>query len=259
MDFHPVEFNLRESFRALAVRRAAGDVLELPGVSIASLGAKFQMFNAAFLSEPVETPAELEIRLQRAAAHFRSRATRWSFWFCEDWLAGPARRALSQKCERASLRLASEMPGMATEKLRPVKRALPVLECLPVDSARRLADFHGIGAVSFHVPMDWFTEVFDGDLPVARPRFRCFVGYVNGLPVATAACVRAADSLGLYNIATAPSHRKKGFGEAITRQVAEACGPADRLVLQSTAHGFRLYERLGFRSVTRILVYNSMP
>jgi hypothetical protein len=31
------------------------------------------------------------------------------------------------------------------------------------------------------------------------------------------------------------------------------------VVLQSTSHGFGLYERLGFRAVTRILVYNSMP
>lgn len=259
MDFHPVEFNLRESFRVLADGRPAGDVLELPGVSIASVGAKFQMFNAAFLSQPVDTPAELEARLQRAAAHFRSRALRWSFWFCEDWLAGSVRRTLSQKCERAGLRLASEMPGMGAERLRPVKRALPAVECLPVDSPEKLADFHGIGSVSFHVPMDWFTEVFDAQLPVARPRFHCWVGYLDGLPVTTAACVRAGGVLGLYNIATAPAYRRKGFAEAITRHVVRACAGPDSIVLQSTAHGFRLYDRLGFRSVTRILVYNSMP
>jgi GNAT superfamily N-acetyltransferase len=259
MDFHPVEFNLRESFRVLADGRAAGDVLELPGVSIASVGAKFQMFNAAFLSARVETPAELEARLQSAAAHFRSRAIRWSFWVCEDWLAGPVRRVLTLRCERARLRLASEMPGMAADRLRPVKRALPEIECLPVDSPQRLADFHGIGSVSFHVPMDWFTEVFDAQLPAARPGFRCWVGYHDGTPVTTAACVRTQGALGLYNIATAPFYRKKGFAEAITRHVVSTCAGSDGLVLQSTAHGFRLYERLGFRSVTRILVFNSMP
>ncbi len=254
-----MEFNLRESFRVLAEGRPRGDVLELPGVSIASVGAKFQMFNAAFLSEPVDTAAELDARLERAAAHFQSRALRWSFWICESWLTSPLRRSLSRRCEQASLRLAAEMPGMAADRLRPVKRALPTLECFPVDSARRLADFHGIGSVSFHVPIDWFTEVFDERLPQARPRFSCWVGYLDGLPVATAACVRAGGALGLYNIATAPLYRRKGFGEAITRHVVSACAGADGLVLQSTAHGFRLYDSLGFRSVTRILVYNSMP
>src|ERR1700733_13821453 len=47
MDFHPVEENLRQSFRVLAAGRPRCDVIELPGVSIASLGVAFQMFNAA--------------------------------------------------------------------------------------------------------------------------------------------------------------------------------------------------------------------
>jgi GNAT superfamily N-acetyltransferase len=259
MDFHPVEFNLRESFRVLAAGRGAGDVLELPGLSIASLGAKFQMFNAAFLSAPVANAAELEDRLCLAAGHFRSRGLRWSFWICDDWLAGPARRVLSRQCDHAHLRLSADMPGMVANQLRPVKRALPTLEFVRVDSVRRVADFNGIGSVCFNVPMDWFSEVFDAHLPEERPRFSCWTGYLDGLPVATAACVRTGSVLGLYNVATAPGYRKRGFGEAITRHVVDASEQADSLVLQSTSHGFGLYERLGFRTVTRILVYNSMP
>jgi hypothetical protein len=259
MDFHPIEFNLRESFRVLAASRRAGDVLELPGLSIASLGAKFQMFNAAFLSAPVANAAELDERLSQAVGHFRSRGLRWSLWVCDDWLAGPARRVLSQQCDRAGLRLSADMPGMAADRLRPAKRALPVLEFARVDSPRTLADFHGIGSVCFNVPMDWFREVFDDAMPVERPRFHCWTGYLNGLPVTTAACVRTAGVLGLYNVATAPGYRKRGFAEAITRHVLQAHEDVDTLVLQSTSHGLGLYERLGFQSVTRILVYNSMP
>ncbi len=262
MDFHEVEFNLRESFRVLAEGRGSGDVLELPGLSIASLGAKFQMFNAVFLSAPVANTAELEERLRLAAAHFRSRGLRWSFWFCDDWLAGPVRRVLSQQCNRANLRLSADMPGMAANRLLPVKRVLPRLDFVRVDSPRRLADFHGIGSVCFNVPMDWFKEVFDAGLPAERPRFSCWAGYLDGLPVTTAAAVRTGRVLGLYNVATAPGYRKRGFGEAITRHLVEAGEATEALegvVLQSTSHGFALYERLGFRPVTRILVYNSMP
>jgi GNAT superfamily N-acetyltransferase len=259
MDFHPVEFNLRESFRALAAGRPAGDVRELPGVSIASVGAMFQMFNAAYLSEPVATVAELEDRVRRAGEYFGSRGVRWSFWFCEDWLAWGARRMLNRTCDRAGLRIATEMPGMAAERLRPVKRVLPALECVPVNTEQRLADFHGIGSVCFHVPMMWFREVFDASLLGDRPRFACWMGYSDGVPVATAATVRTGPVLGLYNIATAPGYRGRGFAEAITRHVVAAEPDAEGLVLQSTSHGFRMYERMGFRSVTRILVYNSMP
>ena len=148
---------------------------------------------------------------------------------------------------------------MVADRLKPRKRVIPEIECVPVNSERTLADFHGIGSVSFHVPLEWFTQVFDAETPVARPRFSCWVGYLDGQPVTTAACVRAGGVLGLYNIATAPLFRRRGFAEAITRHLVRTCAGGAGIVLQSTAHGYRLYERLGFRSVTRILVYNSMP
>jgi GNAT superfamily N-acetyltransferase len=255
MDFVPIEENLRQSFRVLAAGRPRGDVIEFPGVTIASLGAKFQMFNAAFLNSPA-TRGDFEERLESIQRHFRGRAMAWSLWICEDWLDRPLRRHLSQTCLRYGLRLSSEMPGMTADAIRHPKRELPVLEYRRVDSVRELADFRGIGSVCFHVPLDWFSEVFDETMPSSRPGFRCWVGYLDGAPVVTAATVPSDGVLGLYNIATAPEFRGRGFGEAITRHVASEAG-ALPLVLQSTSKGLHLYERLGFRAVTRILVYNS--
>jgi ribosomal protein S18 acetylase RimI-like enzyme len=260
MDFHPVEANLRESFRVLAAGRPRGDVLEMPGVTIASLGVAFQMFNAAFLNQPAEGLKELECRLDLARRHFRSRSLPWSFWICEDWLDRPARRGLTQACARFGLRLSSEMPGMTAERLTPQKRALPELEIRRLDSAALLDDFRGVGAVCFHVPLPWFSEVFDGSLPDQRTGFACWVAYHDGQPVATAATVAAHGVVGLYNIATAPGQRGRGFAETVTRHAAgaalDAAGPIP-LVLESTSSGFRLYDRLGFRTVTGIAVYNS--
>jgi ribosomal protein S18 acetylase RimI-like enzyme len=87
------------------------------------------------------------------------------------------------------------------------------------------------------------------------------VGYLNGLPVTTAATVPSRGAIGLYNVATDPSFRGRGFGEAITRHVMTEAAiqyGSRRMILQSTSHGLRLYERLGFQAVTRILVYNSI-
>jgi len=47
VDFESVAVNLRESFRAIAASRAPGEIRELRGVSIASAGVTFQMFNSA--------------------------------------------------------------------------------------------------------------------------------------------------------------------------------------------------------------------
>jgi GNAT superfamily N-acetyltransferase len=259
MSFRDVADNLRESFRVLADGRTGAEVLELPGISIASLGVSFQMFNAAFVSAPVETQAELEARLRTARSYFDSRGLPWALWVCEDWLAVGLRRKLSRTCEAFGLRLSSEMPGMATDRIEPPKRKLPELEVRRVEAEASLNDFRAIGSHCFHVPMVWFSEVFDEEMAV-RQTFVCWVGYRDGMPIASAASVVCGGALGIYNVATSPEFRNCGYAEAITRYAIDAglrVAPARRFVLQSTAAGQRIYERMGFRPVTRVLVYNS--
>jgi GNAT superfamily N-acetyltransferase len=259
VSFRDVAENLRQSFRTLAEERPGAEVVELAGVSIASLGVAFQMFNAAFLSEPVEKESELEERLRAAAGYFASRGLPWAFWICEDWMAASLRRKLSRACQTFGLRLSSEMPGMATGHLKPPTRTLPEMEVRAMEPGATLNDFRALGSTCFHVPITWFSEVFD-ERVAARKVFRCWVGYRNGLPVATAASVLSERALGIYNVATAPEHRKHGYGEGITRFAIDSAsrdGEARRLVLQSTSQGHRLYDRMGFYPVTRVLVYNS--
>lgn len=258
--FRAVESNLRQSFRALALARPAGDVAELPGLTIASAGVKFQMFNAAFFSSPLVSPEDVTERVVRAAERFQARQQAWALWVCESWLARNEMRTLSRECQRAGLRPASEMPGMVLDALRPSKRLLPMLELREITGAEALRDFRAIGSVCFHVPHSWFGEVFDEEMHL-RPDFRGYTGYLNGEPVATSAWVRGDEAIGLYNIATVPEYREKGIAEAITRAtigLARRETGIDATVLQSTSMGFRLYQRLGFREVTRILVYNSL-
>jgi ribosomal protein S18 acetylase RimI-like enzyme len=253
--------NLRQSFRVLADGRPHGRVLELPGVSIASLGVTFQMFNGAFFSEPVETETVLEERLRCARDYFAAQALRWSFWICEDWLSPGVRRKLSRACETMGLRLSSEMPGLAAERLRHPARALPTIDFRRVDSPQTLDDFRGLGATCFRVPIAWFSEVFDVSVAASQP-FVCWVGYCDGEPVATAATVSGQGITGLYNVATAPAFRRRGYGEAITRHAIDTAvreSGSTRIVLQSTSEGLRLYQRIGFQPVTRVLVYNSAP
>lgn len=260
--FQCVANNLRESFRVLAQGRPRGRVLELPGVSVASLGVAFQMFNAAFLSEPIESESVLQERLGAAQDFFSAAGLRWSFWICEDWLMTTAvRRKLSRACDSVGLRLSSELPGLKAEQLAMPSRAMPPMEARRVDSESTLQDFRAIGATCFHVPVAWFCEVFDQSITAGGP-FVCWVGYRDGEPVATAATVFAEGAIGVYNVATMPGWRRRGYGEAITRHAIDAAGHEHgcaRVVLQSTSEGLGLYQRIGFEPVTRVLVYNSMP
>lgn len=133
------------------------------------------------------------------------------------------------------------------------------LKIKPVNDDASLAEFCRLGAECFRVPPDWFEEIYDGARRLAGP-LRGWVGYLNGEAVATVATVASDDVVGVYNLATGVPFRKRGFGEAMSRHaVTETFGVTGEkpIVLQSTTLGLRLYRRLGFQAVGRILVFPS--
>ena len=258
MTFENVADNLRESFRVVAGSRGHGEIRELPGVSIAAAGATFQMFNTAFLSSPVITEAELERRVFLASLHFDARGMEWSYWVCHDWIEARARKRVRRILESNGMRFSVELPGMVAECLAAPRRPLPRIEFRRVGDASTRAAFCAIGSTCFFVPLVWFKEVFDNDL--VWERFVSYVGYLDGEPIATAAVVAGGDALGVYNVATLPEYQHRGYGEAVMRHAlaqARALFGIERSVLQSTPAGLKLYERMGYRAVTRVSVYAS--
>ncbi len=258
MNFEIVAENLRESFRVIAASRAAGENRELRGVSIASAGATFQMFNSAFLSEPVLTDAELTQRILLANAHFNTRGQEWAYWVVEDWLSGHTRKRCRQLLENLGMRHSVNLPGMVAERVAPPVYPLPAMEIRRVCRGPVRDAFCAIGSLCFNVPITWFTEVFDGDS--VWERFESYVGYVDEEPVTTAAIVMGGGAMGVYNVATVPGHRRRGYGEAVMRYAladAESRHGVGRVLLQSTPAGYKLYQRMGFRTVTNVGVYSS--
>ncbi len=258
MNFENVAANLRESFRVIAASRQAGEVRELQGVSIASAGVTFQMFNAAFLSGPVLTEGELSQRVLLPGMHFNSRGLEWAYWVCEDWIAPRPRRRLRAVMDRMGLRHSVDLPGMVAESVAPAARKLPNLEVRRVSDQSTRDAFCAIGSVCFHVPLAWFHEVFDSS--GVFQQFASYVGYVEGEPVSTTALVMGGGAVGVYNVATLPQYQRRGYGEALMRYGLtdfRRRNGVDRTVLQSTPAGLKLYERMGFRTVTRVGVYST--
>jgi len=258
MNYENVAQNLRESFRVIAASRAAGENRELRGVSIASAGATFQMFNCAFLSAPVLTDADLTQRILLASTHFNTRGQEWAYWVCEDWLSGRTRRRSRQLFEELGLRHSVDLPGMVAERLSAPAFPLPAMQVRRVCQGPVRNAFCAIGSLCFNVPLTWFSEVFDSDS--VWERFAGYVAYVDEEPVSTAAVVMGGDALGVYNVATVPGHRGRGYGEAVMRHAladAEYRHGVARVLLQSTPAGYKLYRRMGFRSVTKVGVYSS--
>ena len=242
----------------IAASRRPGEVRELPGVSIAAAGVTFQMFNAAFLSAPVESETELARRIMLASVHFDARGLEWAYWVCEDWMNTSVRRRSRQVFEREGLRHSVELPGMAAERLLPPAKTMPHIDIRRVRNGRAAPDFCGIGSVCFHVPIAWFREVFDSD--GVWEQFAAYVGYVEGEPVSTAAVVLGAGVLGVYNVATLPEQQGRGYGEAVMRYAlddARRITGIERSILQSTPAGLRLYQRMGYQAVTNVTVYST--
>ena len=263
MEFQLVADNLRESFRVIASSRNGGGIARTAGVSIASAGVTFQMFNTAFLSGPVSNETELKKRILQPIMHFDSRGQEWAYWVCEDWIdlcprAG-GRAACSSIMECA---LATELPGMiAGDRILPPEKPLPHVEVRRVRGAATWDAFCQIGSVCFHVPITWFREVFDNEA--------VGVGSLSSASSATwttnwyhrpPRIVNGAGGIGVYNVATLPASQRRGYGEAVLRhalaEVGRERGP-ERVILQSTPAGLRLYERMGFRQVARVAVYSS--
>ena len=258
MEFQFVADNLRESFRAIAASRTAGELRELPGVSIASAGVTFQMFNTAFLSGPVANETELKQRIRLPVAHFNQRGQEWAYWVCEDWIEQPARKRSRRWFEHYGLRLSTELPGMIADGILPPVKSLPPVDVRRVRSAATWDAFCQIGSVCFHVPLTWFREVFDNS--TVWDHFMSYVGYVDEEPVSTTSLVSGAGVLGVYNVATLPGSRRQGIGEAVMRHAladARQRRGVERVILQSTPAGLPLYERMGFRTVSRVAVYSS--
>lgn len=94
-----------------------------------------------------------------------------------------------------------------------------------------------------------------------RPECAAYVGYLNGQPVTAGLGWQTGRTIGVYNIATIPTARRRGFGEAMTARVVDdgAAAGCDVAVLQASSMGRPIYERIGFQISVRYTGYVDSP
>jgi GNAT superfamily N-acetyltransferase len=111
-------------------------------------------------------------------------------------------------------------------------------------------------ALGFGMPESMLRAFVAGDL-WQQPGRIVYVGYVAGEPVTTGLGVRTGNTIGVYNIATIESARKRGYGAAMTERIAAdgAVAGCDVATLQASAMGRPIYERLGYRTVVDYVGY----
>jgi GNAT superfamily N-acetyltransferase len=254
-----VDANLVEFFRHFARVRKTGRVEELTGVSIASSGIEFHMFNAAFFSSPVTGgKKDLDRRVDLAAAVLGGHGGRWAFWASATALSTAVEGRAAATFRRYGLYEAFRHPGLICEEFNPPRRPLPVLEIRRVVDAAGRIEFARLNSLAFHIPFEWCLDLYEIEA-LWDTRFAGYIGYGEGQALCCAATLVAAGVVGVYSVATLPGHEHKGYGEAITRHaVAEARRESGlkQTILQATKAGLPLYQRLGYKLVTHFLIYS---
>ena len=113
------------------------------------------------------------------------------------------------------------------------------------------AHAHAVAAAAgFEVPEEIFLQ-FMTPAVFSECGIRSYLGEVDGEPVTTGLGIAIGRHVGLFNIATPPGHRGRGYGAAVTARAALDAfhDGAERAWLQSSPDGYGVYERLGFRTV----------
>jgi hypothetical protein len=100
-------------------------------------------------------------------------------------------------------------------------------------------------------PLHWLQPARPGtllSLRVLGGPLRLWLGMVNDAPVGVAAAFDSAGVVGVHMVATMSGARGRGYGAALTWQ-AVVSRPDLASVLQSSDMGRAVYERMGFRTV----------
>jgi GNAT superfamily N-acetyltransferase len=252
--FDAIERNLHATLAAFAAAKPSGETRELAGVAVASSAVRYSMFNSAVLTAAVASPRELRQRIETAADFFAAQRLGWSFWLCQGWLESGVRGVVADIFDRCGLHEVAELPGMEAHELAPPARALPPLEFRRVCDATTRADFSAIMTVAFGLPPVVACEIYESE-GTWGGGLTGWLGYSGDVAVTSAATLETDSAVGIYAVGTPPSHRRRGFAEAIVRHAVAEAGGERPSVLESSEAGLLLYRRLGYRTVTRYAVF----
>ena len=225
------------------VAACGGVVHEVDGLAVCLTGVPADPFNPTLVERLPDAP---EGALAAAAERYEGTGVGFGIDLETD-VHAPVRAA----AERTGLRLEESRPGMAVA-IRDVVTA-DVPEGLRIERVTDPSILDRIAMVD--------SLAFGGDAAVTRrflpdavledPTQRIYAAWIDDDVVAAGESSVVEGVLGVFGIATHPDHRRRGIGAAVTSYlIADRAADADLAVLDASDLGYRVYERLGFRSVS---------
>lgn len=241
--------NLVAAFTAIVAGITGALVTHGGGISVLASGLPVSLFNRVLVTDVDAAPGAVAA----AVGVMRDRGAPWTVTVRDGVDAGIG-MAL------AELGLVPDedpsAPGMAMHPIAvagsgPAGRA-SAHDIRDVRGGAGFADHLAVLVGGFGMPAELVARVMNPELAKADD-VRLYVGYLDGRAVSCGAGIRTGRTIGVYNIATVPQARRRGFGAEMTDRVAAdglAAG-CDTAILQASAMGQPIYERLGYRTVVR--------
>lgn len=234
--------NYVAAFRTLAVANGLPNP-DLGGIVCAPTGMPEATLNIAFVTRPLANP---EGAIRETAAFFERIGLPFVLRIREG--VDPAAEGAA---ESLGLPYTDTVPGLAMDSIPQMPPPPPPgLEIRAVNDVDQLHQFHHVVADGFGIPVE-AAQLLMRESILQQPAVVAFIGISEGVPVAASTLVRSPKCAGVYNVATLPEYRGRGFGEAMTWQVvaAGAAAGCDVAILQPSEMGRPIYERMGFRLV----------
>jgi len=203
-------------------------------------------------------PFEIKATVERLQAKIREQGAPALWWI------GPQSQPtqLGALLEQHGLHPAGCVPGMAIELagMENQVQMLPGFTIQKVNTKEMQAVWARIAAVGTGFSDSAADALVQLEATLSDPHYQAqhrYLGFVEGIPIATSALALESGVAGIYAVATLPAARGKGIGRAMTvmplleaRQLGYRVG-----ILQASVMAYSLYRKLGFQEVCRYRLY----
>ncbi len=212
-----------------------------------------ESFCRTIAAEPVFTVGR---RAREVVAPYLERGLPFLWWTTPSGHADELRPVLT---ELGLQELA--VPGMYLEPAGPLDPVLSEgIEVRQV-AGEEMGESVDVMLAGFEMP-EFMREPFHGMTAlVGAVEMIQVTAWLNGRAVGCGSAWMTADTVGLYNITTLPSARRRGVGRAVTAALVNAAMErgATRAILHTSEEGFPVYQRLGFETVCQVPQFGWLP
>lgn len=180
------------------------------------------------------------------------------------WWLGPSSTPgnLGVLLEQHGLHPAGEVPGMAGELavMNPTPKTIENFIIQKASNIEMQALWGRIAAIGSEFP-DSATEMAQLEASLTDSQYKVqhrYIGFWDGVPVASSAMVLDSGVAGIYAVATIPEARRKGIGRLMTEfPLFEARQAGYRVgILQASSMGYPIYKKMGFKDVCKFSIYS---